>query len=211
MLLKAAKFVTILHSALQWQWQNKSQTLDSQKTPHTSPSRASYGVTFFKDFGENWPRYNGTALNQDSGQYYDYRCTGATGNSASWQLNTLRPRQNGCHFPDDIFKWIFVNEIIWISIKISLKFVTGGRIDNIPALVKIMAWRRPGEKLLSEPMMVSSLRHICVTRPQWVNAWQWYHQCISNKDTTVLYWAIVANLWSHIVCLLQNYHTTEIS
>ena len=26
-------------------------------------------------------------------------------------INTLRPRQNGRHFPDDIFKWIFVNEI----------------------------------------------------------------------------------------------------
>ena len=25
-------------------------------------------------------------------------------------INTLRPRQNGCHFPDDIFKCIFVNE-----------------------------------------------------------------------------------------------------
>ena len=31
-----------------------------------------------------------------------------------------------------------------------------------------MAWRRPGDKPLSEPMMVSSLTHICVTRPQWV-------------------------------------------
>ena len=25
-------------------------------------------------------------------------------------LNTLRPRQNGRHFADDIFKWIFLNE-----------------------------------------------------------------------------------------------------
>ena len=32
-----------------------------------------------------------------------------------------------------------------------------------------MAWRRSGDKPLSEPMMVSSLTHICVTRPQWVN------------------------------------------
>ena len=31
-----------------------------------------------------------------------------------------------------------------------------------------MAWRRPGDKPLSEPMMVSLLTHICVTRPQWV-------------------------------------------
>ena len=32
-----------------------------------------------------------------------------------------------------------------------------------------MAWRRPGDKPLSETMMVSSPTHICVTRPQWVN------------------------------------------
>ena len=32
-----------------------------------------------------------------------------------------------------------------------------------------MAWRRPGDKPLSEPMMVSLPRHICITRPQWVN------------------------------------------
>ena len=32
-----------------------------------------------------------------------------------------------------------------------------------------MAWRRPGDKPLSEPVMVSLMTHICVTRPQWVN------------------------------------------
>ena len=85
-------------------------------------------------------------------------------------LNTLRPRQDGRHFPDDIFKCIFFNENVWISIKISLKFVPKGPINNIPSLVQIMAWRRPGDKPLSEPMMVSLLTHICITRPQWVNA-----------------------------------------
>ena len=33
-----------------------------------------------------------------------------------------------------------------------------------------MAWRRPGDKPLSEPMIVSVLTQICVTRPQWVNS-----------------------------------------
>ena len=82
-------------------------------------------------------------------------------------VNTLRPRQDGRHFPD-IFKWIFVNEIIWILIITSLKFVPSCQINNIPALVQIMAWRRPGDKPLFEPMMVSLLTHTCVTRPQWV-------------------------------------------
>ena len=33
-----------------------------------------------------------------------------------------------------------------------------------------MAWRRAGDKPLSEPMMFSLPTHICVTRPQWVNS-----------------------------------------
>ena len=43
------------------------------------------------------------------------------------------------------------------------------KVQLIPALVQIMAWRRSGDKPLSEPMMISLLTHICVTRPQWVN------------------------------------------
>ena len=88
-------------------------------------------------------------------------------------LNSLSPRQNGRHFADDIFKCIFLNENIWIPIKISLKFVPKGPINNIPALVQIMAWRWPGDKPLSQPMMVSLPMHICVTRPQWVK-FMWF-------------------------------------
>ena len=51
------------------------------------------------------------------------------------RLNTSRPRQNGRHFADDIFKCIFLNENVWIPIKMSLKFVPKGPISNIPALV----------------------------------------------------------------------------
>ena len=93
-------------------------------------------------------------------------------------FNTLRPRQNGRHFADDIFKCIFMNENVWIRIKISMKFVPKGPIYNIPALVQILAWRRPGDKPLSEPLMVSLTTHICVTRPQWVK------QCYAAWSTS---------------------------
>ena len=69
------------------------------------------------------------------------------------RLNTLRPRQNGRHFPDDTFKHIFVNENCCILMKISLRFVPHGPINNILALVQIMAWRRSGDKPLSGPMV----------------------------------------------------------
>ena len=111
-----------------------------------------------------------------------------SGCSIRW-LNTLRPRQNGRHFADDVFKCIFLNENVWISFKISLKFVKG-LINNIPSLVQIMAWRRPGDKPLSEPVMVSLLTHKCVTRPQWVKSvlytlgvWCWYINPLWSGDS----------------------------
>ena len=70
----------------------------------------------------------------------------------NFQINTLRLQQNSWHFPDDI-KCIFWDENVQILIKISLKFVHKGQIDNIPALVQIMACCQPGNKPLSEPML----------------------------------------------------------
>ena len=82
----------------------------------------------------------------------------------------IEAETNGRHFVDDIFKRIFFNENVWSSIKISLKFVPKGPINKILALFQIMAWRRPGDKPLSEAMLVSLLTHICVIRPQWVKS-----------------------------------------
>ena len=84
------------------------------------------------------------------------------------RFNTLRPRQNGRHLTDVPFQCIFLYEDGRILIKTSLKFVPKGPINNIPPLVQKMAWCRPADKPLSETMMVSSLRHICITQPQWV-------------------------------------------
>ena len=71
--------------------------------------------------------------------------------NAEWSIiiNILRPRHNGHRFPD-ILKWIFVNGNVWISIKINLKIVPSVPINNIPALVQIMAWLRPDVMLLSD-------------------------------------------------------------
>ena len=66
------------------------------------------------------------------------------------------------------FQIIFLKESVWISIEISLKSVPKGTIDNFPSLVQIMNWRRPGDKPLSEAMMISLLTHLCVTRSQWI-------------------------------------------
>ena len=93
-------------------------------------------------------------------------------------------RQNGSHFADSIFKCIFFNENFWIPIKISLKFVPKGPINNILVLVQIMAWRWPGDKPLPEPMMISSRTyiHVCITLPQWIK---------DHVLVDVIYWYLI--------------------
>ena len=135
-------------------------------------------------------------------------------------VDSLRPRQNGRHFADDIFKCIFLNENVWIPIKISLKFVPKGPINNIPSMVQIMARRRPGDKPLSEPMVASLPTHIFVARHQWVEliipfanfngktveVWEWKSNFIphfSGHLITYLYLdspsqrASISKLWRH--------------
>ena len=121
----------------------------------------------------------------------------------SWQSvhlcynNSLRPRQNGRHFADDTFKCIFLNENVWISLQISLKFVPEGSINKSPSLVWIMAWCRPGDKPLSEPMMVILPTHICViTRPLWVN----------GSDLLLWKGRFTTTLW---LCKLFSQYKTE--
>ena len=78
--------------------------------------------------------------------------------------NTLSPGQDGRRFADDIFICILLEENVWSSTQISLKFDPKGLIIDIPALIQIIAWHRPGDKPLSEPMMLSLRTHICVNR-----------------------------------------------
>ena len=132
----------------------------------------------------------------------------------NFRVNTLRPKPNGRSFTDDSFKWIFLNKIVWISLKISLKFVPKGPINNIPALVWIMAWRRSGNKPLSEPMLVSLPTHICVTSPQWVKGFNMkckYIYCgmVELWDAGITWTTIIFHIDSHldiwiIYCSIQS-------
>ena len=92
--------------------------------------------------------------------------------SASHSLNTLRPRQNGRDFPDNIFKCIFLNENVSISVQISLKFLPKDPISNIPLLVYLMVLHQPGDQPLSEPMMFNLPMHMCVTQPRINGIWR---------------------------------------
>ena len=132
-------------------------------------------------------------------------------------INSLRLRQNRRHFVDAIFKCIFLNENVLISIRISLNSIPRCSVYNIPALVLIMACRRAGDKPLSEPMMIILLTCICVTQPQWVKyhrpigvglGWQ-YESCGHDGKHNImktLFW-----IMGTIIVLIQNRQILEIN
>ena len=78
-----------------------------------------------------------------------------------------------------------------VRIKVSLKFVRKGPINDTPALVQIMAWRRTGDKPLSYPMMVSLPTYVCLNefRVQKLMfgtqriSWHWRRMIWSNLFT----------------------------
>ena len=63
------------------------------------------------------------------------QCTDAYTRVHASMVNASPPGQNDRHFPDDRFKYIFMNKKFCILIEISLKFVSKGPIDNNPILV----------------------------------------------------------------------------
>ena len=88
------------------------------------------------------------------------RCIGINGNKEGLKKQAvlfddiIEAQTNGHCFAADIFRCIFMNENIWLSINISLKFVPKVQINNVPALVWIMACHQTGDKPLSEPILV---------------------------------------------------------
>ena len=128
-------------------------------------------------------------------------------------INTLRPRRDRRHFADDIFKCVLLNENERISLRISLKFVPKGSINNNPALVQIMAWRRSGDKPLSEPMMGSLLTHICVTRPQCLFAPTYNHifvfsSLMYSQKPRVL--TLTGEMWIVACCQFRIYAVCDL-
>ena len=100
-----------------------------------------------------------------------------------------------------------MNEKFYILIKISLKFVPNGSIDNNPALVQIMAWCRIGTKPLSEPMLTwFTDTHIYI----------WYvlggHELSSSLKPSNSWILINWSLWSTywlVICLVPSHHLNQ--
>ena len=101
------------------------------------------------------------------------------------------------------FSWMKMFEY---RLRFHRSFVYQCPIDNIPALVKIMAWYRSGDKPLSESIMIRLLTHICVTRPQWV---KWFHRR-GDRDVQGCrksYLVTMSNMFTLIELIMNNMNT----
>ena len=81
------------------------------------------------------------------------------------KFNTLKPRQNGRHFADDTFKHILLSENIWVSIKIPLKFVPKGPINNFYVIIAV--FKTNALSHLPNYRLPSFLKNICIMRSRW--------------------------------------------
>ena len=119
-------------------------------------------------------------------------------------INSLRPRRNGHFNADVIFKCIFLNENVWFPTKMSVKFVPKGPINNILALVQIIAWRRPGDKPLSEPMRV----YWGIYVSPGLNELKW-----NNNGITILHYVLISSEfcnWVPSLCLWSFFVVIDI-
>ena len=85
---------------------------------------------------------------------FEHLCVYSNFTCNKHDLDAMRLKQNGCHFADDIFKFISLNEIWCILIPTSFKFIREGPTDNKLESVQILTWHWIGDKPLSPPMMV---------------------------------------------------------
>ena len=92
------------------------------------------------------------------------------------------------------FSWMKMYEF---RFRFHLSLFMRFELTNIPALVQIMAWHRPGDKPLFEPMMVSLLMHICVTRPQWVK-WGACHLAVTAEPAIPVPYLIITVTVTHL-------------
>ena len=77
----------------------------------------------------------------------------------------------------------------------SLKIASKGPINNVQALIKMMAWRRPCGKPLSEAMIVSLLIYSCVTQPEWVKR---EHSMIISAECAPIAYSTITDIMNNV-------------
>ena len=103
-------------------------------------------------------------------------------------LTSWRPGQNGCHFAD-IFRFIFLFENCYVC----TKFVPGGLINNIPALVQIMAWCSKRHQAI----VWTNDDQVYITWAPWVNILNF------SSQLWKYIWIFLSFLYSEMVLIIK--------
>ena len=135
-----------------------------------------------------WANYRVTSGTNDKDNLTNYHPPGTP-------FNTLRPSQNGRHFADDYFKYIFFTEKIGISIESSLKFVPQGRINNTPALVQIQYIPRNMHKVFALLCFVVVIHWLIFPYPSGLLHWHCGNLTIAPVPAKQPWW-----IWINTSC-----------
>ena len=106
------------------------------------------------------------------------------------RLHSSLHGQSGCHFVDDIFRCIFVNETFFILIKISLKSVLKGQLATTQHWFRLWLGSEQAASHYLNQCWPQSLTHICGTRGRWVNWGQDF-----TRDAWICYKCTLSLRW----------------
>ena len=117
--------------------------------------------------------------------------------SMCWQegkIHILRSRQNCRHFTDGIFKCIFLNKMYEYRLRFHCSLSPKFELRIFQRWFR-MAWRQPGDKPLSEPMVVGLLTHICVIHSM---SYSVFYILICCQHTAVKCFSLSCSKWYYM-------------
>ena len=132
-----------------------------ESTSHYLNQNWSSSLSHIRDTRKRWVNSSGDRKYKDLMMIEDYNNLAVLVDHINGFVQDCSISSSLTHWGQDkmaaMFQRIFLNKNLRSSIEISLKFICKVRFNIIPALVQMMAWRRPGDKPWSELMMASLL------------------------------------------------------
>ena len=85
-------------------------------------------------------------------------------------FNTSRSEQNGRYFAaETLTNALSLKKVLVFSSKFHFSVFRGVQLAMTRYWFRLWLWQRTGDKLFPEWIITQVLKHICVTKPQWVN------------------------------------------
>ena len=96
----------------------------------------------------------------------------------------------------DILRTTHSNGFTWNTVFISLNFFPKGPIENMSALVQVMAWRQTGHKPYLDWLWLSSFTYVCHLGPVFISDKTSYRTISWSIEVAKLGSWIIASFWN---------------